>query len=186
MRNNIHRLTEDWRMYFCGTYIFAEFEGRYRTMFVDDVVRTGDDTKLEGMEFVGTSYDAEGNEYHNRWPADIRLEFRPISGYYELGTNGAKIWVTYNVPNRTQKKGVDARNVLLGGTPGCRSDKLVKIFTQAQGFISKPGSRDFYILTSGVVRWKGVEVGRMNGNEFVANDHHKNKEALLWRLLQNS
>lgn len=185
MKNNIHRLTEDWRMYFCGTYIFAAINGQYHIMLVDDVVRDGDDTQLEGMRFIGTVWDQEGHTSEGRWEANIREEFRPISGYYSLVNNQeVKTWVTYNVPNRTQRKGVDSRNVLLNNTPGCTPERLLKIFVQAQEYISRPGNRDFYIRTNGQVFWKGLEVGNMVDGAFVANDLHKNKEAVLWRLLQ--
>ena len=185
MKNNIHRLTEDWRMYFCGSFIFATVDGEDRAMYVEDVVRTGDDTDTEGMEFLGIITRPNGDQDHGRWPANWREEFRPISGYYRLGNNQHKTWVTFNVPNRTQRKGVDNRNVLLNGTPGCSHLQMLKIFEQSQEYVSKPGTRDFYIKTNGEVHWKGFEVGRMTDGNFVANDHHKNKEALLWRLLQS-
>lgn len=185
MKNNIHRLTEDWRMYFCGTFIFAAIEGQYRVMQVDDVLRSGDDTQLEGMDFVGTIWDTEGNMSNGRWGAASREEFRPISGYYQLGQDpNVKAWVTFNVPNRTQKKGVDTRNVLLNNMPGCSPERLLKIFIQSQEYVSKPGNRDFHVKTNGRVFWKGLEVGNMVDGAFVASELHKNKEAVLWRLLQ--
>lgn len=185
MKNNIHRLTEDWRMYFCGSYIFALMNGEYCTMYVEDVVRNGDDTDTNGMQFIGIVTKPNGDQDNTRWDADLREEFRPISGYYRLGNNAAKTWVTYNVPNRTQRKGVDSRNVLLSGSPGCTALQMLKIFTQSLEYISKPGTRDFYVTNAGAVKWKGLDVGNMVDGAFVANEHHKNKEALLWRLLQS-
>lgn len=187
MKNNRHRLTEDWRMYFCGTYIFAFIQGVLKTMIVDDVTRVhgGDDTQLDGMEFHGITTDGDGNTQHEVWNAEIREEFRPISGYYVLGNNGRKSWVTFNVPNRTQKKGVDSRHVVVNNGTGATGAQLARIFVQAQEYISKPGNRDFYVMANGAVHWKGLEVGRMDGATFVANEAHKNKEAVLWRLLQS-
>lgn len=172
-------------MYFCGSFIFAMIEGEYRTMYVEDVIRNGDDTDTDGMEFMGIVTRPNGDQENTRWAANIREEFRPISGYYRLGGNAAKSWVTFNVPNRTQRKGVDNRNVIIGGTPGASHLQMLRIFTQSLEYISKPGTRDFYITQGGNVRWKGLDVGSMVDGAFVANEHHKNKEALLWRLLQS-
>lgn len=183
--NNIHRLTDDWRMYFNGTYIFSNINGEYRAMYVDDVVRTGDDRGLEGMVFSGNTYNIHGEVGHEEWTADRRIDFRPISGYYDVSGNGRKTWVTFHIPNRTQRKGLDSRNVIADGVPGTlNARKLVRMFIQSLEFMSKPGSRDFYIREDSRVSWKGMEVGNMVDGVLVCNEIHKNKEATLWRLLQ--
>lgn len=119
------------------------------------------------------------------WLASIRDEFRPISGYYQLGARAdRRYWFQYTVPNRTQKKGLDPRYVLIDSSPGATATYLAQVYQQSQDFLSRPGARDFYIRAN-VVKWKGVEVGRMVDGNFVANETHKNKEALLCRLLQS-
>lgn len=185
MKNNLHRLTDDWRMYFAGTYIFAIIDGRYATMYVDDVERTGDDRDLDGMTFHGTVTYSNGDQEASSWLANVRDEFRPISGYYQLGNHrDRRYWFQYTVPNRTQKKGLDTRNALVDHAPGISARYLAQVYQQSQDFLSRPGARDFYVRGN-VVKWKGLEVGRMDGDVFVANENHKNKEALLCRLLQS-
>lgn len=182
--NNIHRLTDDWRMYFCNSYIFALIDGNYRVMSVDDVVRTGDDRGTNGMQFQGHSWGLDGEPVYQEWSADIREEFRPISGYYDVGGRKPS-WITFHIPNRTQRKGLDSRNILVDGVPGgINPVGILKMFIQGLELVSKPGTRDFLKLEDGRVFWKGIHVGSMTDGVLVCNETHKNKEAMLWRLLQ--
>ena len=76
------------------------------------------------------------------------------------------------MPNRTQKKGLDSRHILVDSAPGASAHQLAQIYQQSQDFLSRPGARDFYVRAN-VVKWKGVEVGRMVDGNFVANETHK-------------
>lgn len=188
MKNNTHPLTQDWGMYFNGTYIFSNASGESRCMSVENVEkkRGGDDTDLDGMEFVGTVFNIHGEVEYGRWSAEDRDDFRPVSGYFDITGDGLRdVHVTFNVNNRSQRKGVDPRNVLLNGMAlGVQARQLCRIYQQSLEMISRPGHRDFYVAPNGVVNWKGIHVGHLADNQFTAVEAHKNKEAMLWQLLQ--
>ncbi|AWY03068.1 hypothetical protein SCYZ1_12 [Pseudomonas phage SCYZ1] len=188
MNNNTHPLTEDWRMYFNGTYIFSTSNGEPQAMLVEDVERVdgGDDRQLDGMVFSGSTFNVNGELEWARWSADIRDDFRPVSGYFDLEGNGRRNrYITYHVANRSQRKGVDSRNILTNGNAsGMSGVRLARIYSQSLEMASRPGHRDFYIKEDGAVYWKGLSVGTMTDGAFTANQLHTNKEAMLWRLLQ--
>lgn len=188
MNNNTHPLTEDWRMYFNGTYIFSTAFGEPRAMLVEDVERNedGDDRQLDGMSFSGTVYNVNGEVEWGRWTADNRDDFRPVSGYFDLEGNGRRNrYITYHVANRSQRKGVDPRNILTNGqAQGMSGQRICRIYSQSLEMASRPGHRDFYISAENNVYWKGLQVGTMTDGVFTANNLHQNKEAMLWRLLQ--
>lgn len=186
MNTNKHPLTEDWRMYFGATYIFSTASGEPRAMYVEDVERTGDDRQLEGMVFIGTIYNVHGEVEYGRWPAEQRDDFRPVSGYFDLESSGFRDrYVTFHVANRSQRKGIDARNVLINGAAnGIAGHRLCRIYAESLEMASRPGHRDFFIKPDQTVFWKGLRVGTMTDGVFVANEIHKNKEQQLWRLLQ--
>lgn len=184
---NRHPLTDDMRMYYAGTYIFRNAkDGTIEAMLVDGTERIGDDTLFDGFDFIGHVYTSDLNKEatYGRFNGTDLIEYRPFSGYYNLGGK-AKKYVTFAVNNRSQRKGIDSRNVLIGNrAAGLTGQQMVMIYEQSQAMCSNPASRDIYI--SGTkVHWKGNEVGTLTDGKFEANETHKQVEGLVCRLLQN-
>lgn len=181
---NRHPLTDDFRMYYNSTYIFLDTEDRGTVcMYVQGVRCIGDDTKLDGMKFVGECYSATRDLGELEIKASQMIDHRLPSAYYQFGD--VKKFVTFNVPNRSQKKGLDARQVLLNSSPWSPGGKhLMKMYEQSLTMNSAPGNRDFYVVGN-VVNWKGLEVGTMDdAGRLSCNERWKSKEAMLWQLLQ--
>ncbi|CCE60775.1 hypothetical protein tf_20 [Pseudomonas phage tf] len=193
MKGNKHPLQSsgDFGMYYNGTWVFSYVNGQPHAMYVEGTERVagGDETQLSGVLLIGNTFNADGDAGYSRWACDRIEDFRPISGYCDFGSGVRNKYVTYNVPNRTQKKGLDQRNILVNNRQtNLRGHQMVMLFTQTLGMVSSPADRDFYITGDnlGVVFWKGVEVGRLVNGALVCNETHKTKEIILCRLLQNS
>lgn len=186
---NQHPLTADYRMYLHDTYVFAFIDGELQTMCVSDTRRTGDDRTMEGFEVMGSVYNRDGRigEDWAQWPANILEAFRPISGYYDLTGRGQRNrYITFVVNNRTQRKGVDIRNVMVHGRQrGCHPNELVRIWEQSRDMPSRPGHRDFYQEASGKLHWKGSHIGRIEGENFIAEPDFEKYKDLVCRLLQS-
>ncbi|ARB31540.1 hypothetical protein B5P22_31025 [Pseudomonas tolaasii] len=185
---NQHPLTEDMRMYYAGTYIFRYGpEGEVQCMCVNGTERTGDDTKLDGFNFIGDVFNAD-KQIDGVWSfkGDQLLDWRPFSGYYDIDGKGKK-YITFSVNNRTQRKGVDPRNIVLNGrSNGLNCKVMCKVFEQSLNMCSNPASRDIYV-DGDKVNWKGNLVGTIDKvGVFVPGDKHKQIEDFICRLLQNT
>lgn len=183
---NTHPLTGDFNMYYTGTYIFRLIDGVPHTMMVEGTEQDGDDTQLDGVLMLGTVFNERENLGFQRWPASTMEAVRPFSGYFNLaGGADERSYLTWSVNNRTQRKGVDPRNALVGGRPsGLSGSQMCKVFSQSLEMNSRPGYRDIYIK-DGTVHWKGLKVGTMGDSGYVANEQYKQLEVLICRLLQH-
>lgn len=184
---NKHPLTDDFRMYFNGTVIFRDNSGEIEAMYVEGTERIGDDTTLDGFNLQGQTYSADKELGYARWVATDMINYRPISGYYDLNGKGARsYYVEFVVNNRSQRKGIDPRNIRVNGAPYIPTNHaLCRIFAQSQDFISNPGLRDLFTNSKKEVYWKGIKVGKMTADGFVVNEQHKQVEGLVCRLLQS-
>ncbi|AUX83646.1 hypothetical protein FDJ32_gp17 [Pseudomonas phage NV1] len=185
---NQHPLTEDMRMYYAGTYIFRHgSEGEVQCMMVNGTERIGDDTKFDGFRFVGDIHTAE-KSLPDVWTfrGDELLDWRPFSGYYDVDGKG-KRYITFSVNNRTQRKGVDPRNIVVNGRQNNLNCKIMcKVFEQSLTMCSNPASRDLWV-NDGKVHWKGNQVGTLDKEGvFTPGEHHKQIEEFVCRLLQNT
>jgi hypothetical protein len=187
---NRHPLTEDFRMYFNNTYVFSMSNGEPQAMFVTGTTRLGNDTQLEGVGLLGDVYNARGLVAEGAtWAASTIETLRPPSGYYDLRGDGRRrSYVTFQVANRTNRKGVDPRTLLINNRQAhINGSSMARLYAQALEMNSRPGYRDFYRNPEGVVFYKGFEVGTMEeGQPFEANQENKSRESMLWRLLQAS
>ncbi|UMO76479.1 hypothetical protein DNAM_530 [Pseudomonas phage BroderSalsa] len=183
---NRHPLTEDFRMYFSGTYVLRIADGgEVQAMYVETTDRNGDDTQLSGVTFMGSTYNSKGRVAVDSFSADQMIEFRPVSGYFDIG-RGEKEYISFTVNNRTQKKGIDPRCAMANGRGLDLNGKIVaKLFEQSQAMISNPAARDINVTKDGEVHWKGLHVGKTTGGEYTPIEQYKGLEKLVCRLLQN-
>lgn len=188
---NQHPLTEDMRMYYGQTYIFREKDGKVEAMLVENTEAVGDDRLMDGFEFIGlvfTSDTKPEDAVYGRFLGSDMIEYRPFSGYYDLSKKGLRNrYVTFAVNNRSQRKGLDPRNILINGAPsGLHGWQIVELYEQSQQMCSNPASRDIFVTKAGEVHWKGQLVGTLGKEgKFTSNENHKPVEELVCRLLQN-
>lgn len=185
---NHHPLTGDFNMYYNGTYIFRYIDGVPHTMMVEGTERDGDDTQLDGVLMCGQVYNESDNLGYQQWRASTMEAARPFSGYFAVydGTRERQ-YITWNVNNRSQRKGVDPRNAVLHGAPGngLNGSQVCKVLAQTADMNCKPGMRDLYVDSKDVVHWKGMKVGARVEGAFSPDDKFKQIEVLICRLLQS-
>ena len=65
------------------------------------------------------------------------IQYRPLSGYYDLDGNGVRDkYVTISLNNRTQRKGLSKSNVMVNGNQGEISPRqLCRMFAQSEGAV---------------------------------------------------
>lgn len=184
---NKHPLAADFSMYYAGTYIFRQGQKGYEAMLVDQTEATGDDTRLDGFVMIGRTFNSKEDLGVKRWPADQIINFRPTSGYYDVGRGQRDSFITFAVNNRTQRKGIDTRNIIVNGGPAhLDGTQMVKLFEQAQGMDSRPGQRDLFVDKSNNVHWKGAKVASVDGKGKVTMaEQFKQFEEIVCRLLQS-
>uniref|UniRef100_A0AB39C6W6 Virion structural protein n=1 Tax=Pseudomonas phage KV2023 TaxID=3234047 RepID=A0AB39C6W6_9CAUD len=182
--NNRHRLAGDFNMYYSSTFAFFRVDGEPRVVYVDDTESIGDDRQFDGFRLLGNVFRPDGGQYYGGVVYSEVEGVRPPSGYYDVFGSGERdTYVSFLVNNRTQRKGVDPRNVLINhGQQAVTGQMMIRIFLQAEEMISDPAHRDFFIK-DGVVNWKGVKVGQMVDNRLSVDEQFKNQEDLLCRLL---
>lgn len=184
---NKHPLTADFHMYYAGTYVFRNGPNGPEAMLVDGTNANGDDTQYAGVNLSGHTYSETAELGYVTWTGDEMVNFRPISGYFALKGKERSSFVTFAVGNRTQRKGFNARDVIVGGGPWTpNGSQVVKLFVQSQGLDSRPAFRDLYIDKNRAVHWKGVKVGSQDAEgKFTADEAFKQFEEMVCRLLQS-
>lgn len=183
---NYHPLTEDMRMYFANTYIVRQKNGETQVLWVDHTVRIGDDTKLDGFEFVGVMYTTEGHQADDvHFRGDEMIEWRPTSGYYSLPGKRGRQYVQFHVQNRTQRKGLNPGGCTVNGRAAdLRGSDVAAMFDQTAAMLSNPALRDINVVNK-KVHWRGYEVGEIKDNVFAAAEEFNHLEGMVCRLLQN-
>ncbi len=185
---NTHPLTDDMRMYYSGTYIFREHKGVIQCMYVESTERIGDDRMMDGFEFIGPVSDHTGSDGEfKRWLGSDMIQYRPLSGYYDLDGSGVRDkYVTIALNNRTQRKGLDRRNVMVNGVQGEISPRqLCRMFAQSEELCSQPKARDTYV-DGDKAYWKGNLVGTIDGDKLVVLEPFDKMEGFLCQLLLNT
>ncbi|BDA97009.1 hypothetical protein [Pseudomonas phage vB_PaS-HSN4] len=173
--NSDHPLAGDFTMYYGYTYAFFRKDGVPHVMYVEGPEYDGDDPRFDGFRLLGNVYRPDGSNYYGGVVYSEVESVRPSSGYYDVFGRGVRdTYVSFLVNNRTQRKGVDPRNILLNhGQQAITGDMLIRIFTQAEEMISAPSDRGFFIM-DGVVHWKGLKAGptvdgRLSGGGLLKN-----------------
>ena len=161
---NRHPLTRDFQMYYVGTWVVRQGAEGLDVMYVRAVTHRGDDRNLENIQFHGEAHDATGHNLGEQtWIASQVVPRIPRYGYYNLG-NGP-VYLTYNLNNRTNRKGLDTRTILVNGRPfrdTATGRAISMLFNQCEF----PGqfSRDLCVHSNRIL-WKGQIVGTLvNGN----------------------
>lgn len=180
-KDNHHPLTADFSMYYTGTYVFANIDGEPRCMYVQETDRNGDDTKLAGVNLLGTVYTVNDCLGSGVWSADRMDHMRPFSGYFDLG-NPQKEYVSWVVRNRSNKKGFSPNDINHPG--GISGQQVTMLYAQSRDLHCCPGRRDIYIH-DGKLNWKGMEVGTYVDGKFTPHQPFIECEAMVCRLLQH-
>ncbi len=184
---NKHPLTDDMRMYYNGTYVFREKDGRIEAMFVDGTTRDGDDRQMAGVVFQGNTWNSDGGLDEIQWHGDELLPVRIVSGYYDLDGKGVRNkYLTYSINNRSQRKGVDVRNFMVnGGGFNFSGHLLCRVVEQGGAMCSNPGYRDLFVGKEKVY-WKGNFAGTIQKDgSFKAEKPFANFEDYVCQLLRS-
>lgn len=180
--NNRHNLTDDFRMYYSGSYVCKSGENNtLDVMCVMDVLRKAnrDGTKIEHMLFTGEVSKAGNNSVMETWPGDDLVVFQPTTGYYRISDRTR--YISFNVGNRTNKKGFQANTTLADGQgfrPNIR--QVWQLFNRTRP--DNTFGRDLW-LSSGKIFWKGLDIGKFHDGVLELNKEYNHIQEYVCKVL---
>ncbi len=179
---NTHPLVRDFNMYYGGTYIASEGPDGLSVMHVSEVTSEGDERLIENLRFVGKAWDPSGNYLGvQTWTGDQMVPRIPRCGYYDLPGMGV-VYVSYSIGNRTNRKGLDPKTVLVNNAGSRMNGQSIAILFNQCEF---PGSfgRDVCVVNNKIL-WKGLEVGLLRSGEVTIWKDHEDSMEFICKLLQ--
>lgn len=178
---NRHPLTNDFRMYYQGTYVTRDTPMGYEVMFVAAVDSAGDDTDPHNVVFRGRTWGPDGQDISldSRWRGDEVQARIPRFGYYNFGDG--PVYVSYASNNRTNRKGLDARIILFNGQSGGLNGRKASVLFNQCEFPGQFG-RDLCVSNNRLL-WKGQTVGTLRNGDVVLRKNKEHLKELICKLL---